>query len=154
MVEDSGEKQLEEKVIEIRRVAKKAEGGNRFSFTAMVVVGDRAGSVGVGVGKAPSARAAIEKAARKAKKTLIEIPLRDGTIPFPVEVKRGAAHIQLRPRPSGSGISVGGSARVVAELAGIEDISGKVLGTRNKPLNAYAMLEALKKLKKLSLRYE
>lgn len=153
MDNNSEEQKFEEKIIEIRRVAKKAEGGNRFSFTAMVVVGDRAGSVGVGVGKAPNVRAAIEKGVRKAKKNLIEVPLKDGTIPFPVEVKRGAAHIQLRPRPSGSGVSIGGSTRVVAELAGIKDISGKVLGTRNKPSNVYAMLEALKKLRKASLRY-
>lgn len=154
MLENIDEKQLEEKIVEIRRVSKKTEGGNRFSFTAMVVVGDKAGSVGVGVGKAPNVRSAIEKGIKKAKKNLIEVPLKEGTIPFPVEVKRGAAHIVLRPRPAGSGVSVGGAVRIVAELAGIRDISGKILGTRNKPSNVYAMLQALRKLKELSLRYE
>jgi len=153
MVETIEGQKLEEKIIEIRRVSKKAEGGNRFSFTAMVVVGNRAGLVGVSVGKAPDVRAAIEKGASRAKKNLIEVPLREGTIPFPVEVKRGAAHIVLRPRPSGSGISVGGSIRNVVELAGIKDISGKILGTRNKPSNVHAVLQAFEKLRKLSSRY-
>lgn len=147
------EKQFEERVIEIRRVAKKAEGGNRYGFSVMVAVGNHAGTLGVGVGKAPSVRPAIEKASRKAKKNLVTIPLHEGTIPFPVDIKRGAAYITLRPRPAGSGIAVGGAVRVIAELVGIRDLSGKIVGSRNKPANVYAMLDALKKLEVLSLRY-
>jgi len=148
------ERKFEEKTIEIRRVSKKAEGGNRFSFTAMVVVGDRAGSVGFGTGKAPNVRSAIEKGIRRARRNLFEVPLREGTIPFPVEVKHGAAHLIIRPQPKGSGLAVGGVVRTIAELAGIESLSGKILGTRNKPSNAHAMMEALRRLKRLHLRYD
>jgi len=154
MVETNETQKLTEKVIDIRRVSKKTEGGNRFSFTALMVVGDRMGSVGVGLGKAPNVRAAIEKGTRIAKKKLFKVPRAGGTIPFPVEVRCGAAHLLLRPAPSGFGIVAGGSVRAVMELAGIRDISSKILGSRNKAANVRATLVAFRQLQKLVEKYE
>ncbi|MFW6110050.1 MAG: ribosomal protein S5 [Patescibacteria group bacterium] len=145
-------KDFEEKVLEIKRVSKKTEGGNRFRFTALVIVGDRDGQFGVGLGRAPKVREAIEKGVRIAKENLVTVPLEEGTIPFPVEVEDGAAHIILRP--SSSGIVAGGPLRVIANLAGIEDISGKILGTRNKLTNSLAVIEAIEKLNKMVDKYE
>ncbi len=147
-------KQFEEKVIDIRRVSKKTEGGNRFRFTALVVVGDRQGRVGKAMGKAPGVRGSIEKAAAKAQKSLVEVPTKDGTIPFQVKVKEGAAELLLKPAPKGTGIALGGAARVVADLAGIEDITGKILGTRNKYSNVLAMFKAFEEMKRLKEKYE
>ncbi len=147
-------KRFEEKVLDIRRVSKKTEGGNRFRFTALVVVGDRHGRVGKAMGKAPGVRASIEKAAAKAQKNLVDVPMKDGTIPFPVEIKEGAAELLLKPAPKGTGIALGGATRVVADLAGIEDITGKILGTRNKYSNVLAMFKAFEEMNKLKEKYE
>ncbi len=148
------QKEFEEKVIEIRRVSKKTEGGNRFRFTALVAVGDRKGRVGMALGKAPGVRPAINKAAAKAKENLQEVEMENGTIPFEIRVKEGAADILLRPAPPGTGISLGGATRTIAELAGIQDITGKILGTRNKYSNALAMFSALERIRELSRKYE
>jgi len=147
------EKKFQEKVLEIRRVSKKTEGGNRFRFTALVVVGDRNGRVGMGLGKAPGVRPAIEKASEKAKDNLMGITIENGTIPLSVRVKEGAADLLLKPAPEGAGISVGGPARVLADLAGIEDISGKVLGTRNKYSNVLATFKAFREINRLAEKY-
>jgi len=149
-----GKKQFEEKVIEIRRVSKKTEGGNRYNFTALVVIGNRKGRVGTAMGRAPDVRSAIGKAVKKANKHLIDISFVGGTIPFAVDVKRGAARLMLWPASLGAGITVGGPARVVAELSGIRDISGKVLGSRNKLSNVQATFEALEKIKGLMEKYK
>lgn len=153
MEKNTGEKQLKEKVVEIRRVSKKTEGGNRYNFTALVVVGNRNGRVGMGVSRAPDVRSAIGKAAKKANEHLVDIPITGGTIPFAVEVKQGAVRLILRPAPLGAGIAVGGPARIVAELAGIGDISGKVLGSRNKLSNVRATFKALEEIKRLAEKY-
>ena len=147
-------KQLEEKVLEIRRVSKKTEGGNRFRFTALVVVGNRHGRVGYAMGKATGVRESIEKATAKAQKKLTDVPMKGSTIPFPVEVKEGAAELLLKPAPEGTGIALGGATRVVADLAGIDDITGKILGTRNKYSNVLAMFKAFEKMKKLEDKYK
>jgi small subunit ribosomal protein S5 len=114
-----------------------------------VVVGDKKGQVGVGLGKAPSVSVAVSKGAAYAKKHLIKVPLRGATIPHEVKVKRGAARILIKPAPIGSGLIAGGAVRVVVELAGIKDISSKVLGTGNKASNVYATLEALRQLRSI-----
>jgi len=142
-------KEFEESVIEIKRVSKKTKGGNTIRFSALVVVGDKKGRVGVALSKAPDVRSAIMKSVEKAKKDVITVPLRGTTIPYSVEIKFGAAMIMLKPALSGSGIIAGGPMRVVLESAGIKDISGKILGTRNKTANVYAVVEALRKLGKL-----
>jgi len=141
------EKEFEEKVVQVNRVAKKTKGGNRVSFSVLTVVGDKKGRVGVGLGKALDVTSAVKKGIAKAKKHLITVPLKGTTIPHAVKVKRGAAEVLLKPAPPGTGIIAGGPVRVVVEAAGIRDIVGKILGTDNKASNVYTTLEALKRLK-------
>lgn len=141
-------KEFEEKVIQINRVSKKTKGGNRLAFSALVVVGDKKGKVGVGLGKSRDVASAIRKAITYAKKHLILVPLVNGTIPYDVFTKRGAAKIILKPAPEGAGVIAGGAVRAVVEAAGIRNVSSKVLGTRNKASNVYATLEALKGISK------
>ncbi len=147
MLELGREKEFEEKVVQVRRVSKKTKGGNRTSFSVLVVVGDKKGRVGVGLGKAPSVRSAIHKAINYGQRHLIKIPLRRGTIPHEVRVNYGAAKVFLKPAPPGTGIIAGGAVRSVVEVAGVENIVSKMLGTRNKITNVYATIEALKKLR-------
>lgn len=136
-----------EKVIQVNRVSKKTTGGNRVSFSVLVVVGDKKGQVGVGLGKALEVPSAVAKAINFAKKHLISVPLKGTTIPRDVTIKVGAARLMLKPAPKGSGLMAGGPVRSVVELAGITDISSKVLGSRNKASNVYAALEALRSLR-------
>jgi len=143
----TSEKEYLEKVIQIKRVSKKTKGGNQISFTALVVVGDQKGKVGVGLGKAPSVLNAIQKGVRLAKKNLFKVPLKDNTIPHEVYVKKGAARLLMKPAPPGTGIIAGGPVRAVVDAAGIRDIVSKILGTKNKANNVYAAIEALRQLK-------
>lgn len=141
-------KEFEQKVLDIRRVTRVVAGGKRFRFRATVVIGDKKGKVGVGVAKGLDVTAAVEKAVRAAKKNLIIVPLRNGTIPHETQAKYGAAKILLKAASPGHGLIAGGAARAVCSLAGIESISAKVLGTaKNKLNNAKAAIEALKKLR-------
>ena len=140
------EKEFEEKVVQVNRVSKKTQGGNKIGFSVLVVVGDRKGRVGVGLGKAQDVSSAIAKGVDYAKKHLITIPLKGTTIPHDIRVKRGAAEVLLRPAPIGSGVIAGGAIRAVVEAAGIKDVSSKVLGTNNQASNVYATFEALKRL--------
>ena len=135
-----------EKVVQINRVSKKTAGGNRFRFSAVVVVGDSQGKVGVGKGSAPDVATAIRKAANFAKKHQIAVPVKAGTIPHRIFQKLGAAQVLLKPAPAGSGVIAGGAVRAVVEAAGITSISSKILGTKNKASNVYAAFEALKNL--------
>lgn len=140
------QKEFEEKVVQINRVSKKTQGGNKIRFSALVVVGDKKGRVGVGLGKAADVSSAIKKSISAAKRHLIEVPIVRGTIPFEVRIKRGAAKIMLKPAPIGSGVIAGGAVRSVVSAAGIQNISSKVLGTDNKASNVYATIEALKSI--------
>jgi small subunit ribosomal protein S5 len=128
-------------------VAKKTKGGNRISFSVLVVVGDKKGKVGVGLGKALDVNSAVKKGLNRAKKSMIEVPLKNTTIPHEVRMKKGAAEILLKPAPIGTGIIAGGAVRMVVEAAGIRDIVSKILGSNNKASNVYATIEALKNLK-------
>ena len=139
-------KEFEETVVEIRRVSKKTKGGNQMRFSALVVVGDRKGKVGVAVAKAPDVRGAIQKAIPAAKRKMIKGPLAGTTIPYSVTQKFSAALVLLKPAPPGSGIIAGGPMRVVLESAGIRDAVGKILGTNNKISNVYATLSALESI--------
>jgi len=141
------EKEFEEKVVQVNRVSKKTKGGNRISFSVLVVVGDKKGRVGVGLGKSKEVASGVAKAVSYAQKHLITVPLKGTTIPHDVRVKLGAAEVLLKPAPTGSGLIAGGAVRVVVEAVGVRDISSKVLGTNNKASNVYACLEALKKLR-------
>lgn len=140
------EQEFAEKVVQVNRVSKKTKGGNKISFSVLVVVGDRKNRAGVGLGKAQSVAAAVGKGVTYAKKHLITVPLRGTTIPHEVFVKKGAAKVLLKPAPPGSGVIAGGAVRAVVEAAGIKDIVSKILGTKNQASNVYATLEALKQL--------
>ena len=130
---------FDEKVVQVNRVSKKTKGGNKMGFAVLMVVGDRQGRVGVGLGKAPDVLSAIRKGARKAKKRMLTVPMDGSTIPFPIEVKDGASRIMLKPAPAGTGVIAGGPVRAVVEAAGIRDISSKILGTDNKASNVYTL---------------
>lgn len=144
--QDQGPKEFEEKVVQVNRVSKKTKGGNKIGFSVLVVIGDKKGRVGVGLGKAGDVSSAIRKGVNYAKKHLITVPMVNGTIPSDIYIKRGAAKILLKPAPEGSGVIAGGAVRVVVEAAGIRSISSKVLGTKNQASNVYATLEALSKI--------
>lgn len=135
-----------EKVIQVNRVSKKTKGGNKIGFSVLVVVGDKRGKVGVGLGKAPDVASAIRKGIVMGKKHLLSVPIVRGTIPLGISVKLGAAKIVLKPAPPGSGVIAGGAVRSVVEAAGIHNISSKVLGTNNQASNVYATIEALRQL--------
>jgi small subunit ribosomal protein S5 len=141
-------KEFEEKVIQVSRVSKKTKGGNKIGFSVLMVIGDKKGRVGVGLGKARDVSSAIRKAVTYAKKHLIDVPIVNGTIPHDILHKKGAAKILLKPAPEGSGVIAGGAVRSVVEAAGIRNISSKVLGTKNQASNVYATLEALNSLSK------
>lgn len=153
-MEPRPEREFQETVVQINRVSKKTKGGNQIRFSALVVVGDRKGKVGVGLGKAPDVVSAIGKSISYAKKHFIQVPLNKTTIPYEVRVKTGGARILLKPAPAGSGIVAGGPVRAVLEVTGIRDVVAKMLGSRNKASNVYAVIEALQKLNELSKRKE
>ena len=146
--------EFEEQIVQINRVSKKTKGGNKVGFSALAVVGDKKGRVGVGLGKAPDVSAAIRKGIAYAKKHLIEVPLVHGTIPFRIDVKIGAAKLMLKPAPPGSGVIAGGAVRSVVSAAGIQNISSKVLGTNNKANNVHATLEALKRVSEQARKHQ
>jgi len=138
---------LNDKLININRVAKVVSGGKRLSFNALVASGDGMGHVGLGLGKANEVPLAINKASATAKKNLIEVPLKGTTIPHEITVKLGAARVMLKPASPGTGIIAGGSVRAVLEVAGVKDVLTKSLGTANKTNVARATVLALSMLR-------
>ncbi len=147
---DNQNSEFAESIIQIKRVSKKTKGGNQMTFSALTVVGDRKGSVGVGLGKGPDVASSIRKGFATAKRNMINVPLDGTTITHQVNCKYGAALILIKPAKSGTGMIVGGSVRAVLEAAGVQDVVGKILGTNNKISNVYCTIEALKQLKPLA----
>ena len=141
-----GSEELVEKMVAVNRVAKVVKGGRQFGFTALTVVGDRNGRVGVGYGKAREVPLAIQKSMERARRSMITVPLRDGTLYYPVTGVHGAARVYMQPASEGTGIIAGGPMRAVFEVLGVNNVLAKCIGSRNPINTVYATLKGLQSI--------
>ena len=140
--------EFDSKLLDLARVTRVTGGGKRMKFRAVVVAGNKKGKIGIGIDKGSDVSQAVEKATRAAKNNLFSVAIKDDTIPHPVHAKSGSAVIMLKPQMKGRGLVAGGSVRIICDLAGIKNVSSKIMsGSKNKLNNARATMEALKKLK-------
>lgn len=144
--------EFEQRVLDVARVTRVMAGGKRMSFRVCVAIGDKKSKVGVGLGKGADVAMAVNKAVNKAKKNLIEVSTVKETIPHEIYCKLGAAKILFKPARRGRGVIAGGVVRIILELAGVRNVSSKILGTNNKINNAKCTIEALKKLKRVEIK--
>jgi len=140
-------KEFDERVLHIRRVSKKTTGGNYVTFSALVAVGDGKGKVGIGLGRGREVPPAINKGITQAKRRMVTLPIFNETIPHEIKIKYKSSRLLLKPAPPGTGLKLGGVVRAVLDIAGIQNASGKIIGTRNQITNAYAVIEAIKQMK-------
>lgn len=146
------DEEFEQKMLDIARVTRVMAGGKRMRFRACVAIGNKKGRVAIGLAKGADVTAAVTKAVNNAKKQFIDVPIVNETIPHEIYDKMGAARILLKPAKKGRGIIAGGVVRIILELSGVKNITGKILGTGNKVNNAKCAIEALKKLKKVEVK--
>jgi small subunit ribosomal protein S5 len=146
---DKRDQEFDQKIVDLARVTRVMAGGKRMKFRATIVIGDRKGRVGIGTGKGADVTVAISKAANVAQKNIIQTPIVDGTIPCQIKKKFGAAVIYLRSAKPGTGVIAGSSVRTVLELSGLQNVVGKIYGSKNKINNVKATISALKDLEKM-----
>jgi len=151
MREQFADKTFEERILLIKRVTKKITGGSHITFVALVAVGDRKGRVGIGMGRGQEVPQAIRKGLTKAQKNMITIPVYKGTIPHEVTIKYKAGLVYLKPAPEGTGLKVGSVIRSIFDLAGVYNVSGKIIGSRNQIVNTQLVMQALQELKQRTL---
>lgn len=144
--------EMEQRILEVARVTRVMAGGKRMNFRACVAIGDKKGSVGVGLGKGADVTMAVNKAVNRAKKTLVKVSMVNETIPHEVTLKLGAARQIIKPAKKGRGVIAGGVSRIIFELAGIKNITSKTLGSNNKVNNARCTVEALRRLHKVEAK--
>lgn len=144
---DRVEDEFDQRVVELARVTRVMAGGKRMRFRALVVIGNKKGKVGVGLAKGADVSLAVQKAVTKARKSLIQVPLKGDTLPHQITVKYKSAKVILRPAPAGTGIIAGGPVRVVLEMAGVPNVVSKILGSPNKINNVRAVIKAFSQFK-------
>lgn len=141
------ESEFDQKVLELKRVTRVSEGGKQMSFRACVAIGDGKGRIGVGISKGKDVSMAITKAVRQAEKKLVNVPITNETVPHDILIKNGASKLLIKPAKAGRGVKAGGVMRVIFQLAGVQNVIGKILGTTNKMNNAQTLVKALNSFK-------
>ncbi len=152
--DDKPKDDMEQRILEVARVTRVMAGGKRMNFRACVAIGDKKGNVGVGLGKGADVTMAVNKAVNRARKTMVNVPMVNETIPHEVNLKMGAARLMFKPAKKGRGVIAGGVARVILELAGVKNVTSKALGSKNKINNARCTIEALRTLRRAEVKDE
>lgn len=152
--DDRPKDDMEQRILEVARVTRVMAGGKRMNFRACVAIGDKKGNVGVGLGKGADVTMAVNKAVNRAKKTMVNVPMINETIPHEVRLKMGAAKQLFKPAKKGRGVIAGGVTRIILELAGVKNVTSKALGSNNKVNNARCTIEALRQLRRTEVKDE